>query len=203
MNAHLNRQVLLGLMLLGLLCLIGCSTAHPTPKIPVPAAPMIQVDGNALPSVTFINLVSDMPGGRIIGYHYEGMEYVRQHEYAWDQHFVNQTHVLNDRAQDVLGEAGYRTVADESGALQLNGTMARISFNSYARKISFDQAECEMNWTLTRAGENVPLFTMLTLGSGRVDAGQTGAIGMAFELALRRLLVEPDFVAAVKGLSGS
>ncbi len=56
-----------------------------------------------------------------------------------------------------------------------------------------------MTWKLYRSGVEKPLFTAVTNGAGRVEANEMGAIRAAYGLALRRLLANPDFVAAASG----
>jgi len=158
---------------------------------------MIQVDGESLPVMTFVKIVVDIPADRPIGYHYEGMERTRQHDYRWDQHFEDETDELNRESRAILRQAGYRVSTDDAGALRLVGTMGKFSFNSYAYKTSYDQAECEMKWELFRAGEVKPSFITRTVGAGRVESGKPGAVSSAYKLALRGLLAEEDFVAAV------
>ncbi len=191
------------LMLACLVWLAGCASSHTLPKRPLPAVPLIEVDGGSLPAINFVNLVVDIPGGRIIGYRYEGIQYTRTYDYQWDRHFADETETLNDRAREILNEGGYRVDGDDSGALRMVATMGQLGFNSYVNKASFDQAECEMTWELFRDGETEPYFTSQTNGAGRVDLNKPGAIAAAFELALRTLLAEPDFVAAVGGATGS
>ncbi len=203
MTTNINRLALPGIILICLFYLVGCSSVSPSPRIPLSAPAMIKVEGQSVPAVTFSDVVTDMPGGRIIGYHYEGMEYIRAQDYRWGKHFTNQTLALNSLGQDILGEAGYRHQTGEPGALRMVGTMAQFKYNTYARKTSFDQAECEMNWELFKAGQSQPVFSLVTTGSGRVAAGETGALAAAFELALRQLVASPEFAAAVKDACGS
>ncbi|MDX2473541.1 MAG: hypothetical protein QNL91_07490 [Candidatus Krumholzibacteria bacterium] len=198
MSCQFSRWNTSGILLLTcLVCLTGCSSTHPVPKMPQPAAPLIPVDGEAIPALTFAELILDIPHQVPIGYRYEGLEYIRGDEIRWSEHFGAQTDVLNQDSRTVLTEAGYRVSEDDPRALRLVGTMSRVSFNSYAAKVSFDQAECQMTWQLYRDGAEAPYFTTVTHGAGRVDAKKMGAIRAAFELALRRLLANPDFVAAV------
>ena len=198
MSCHFSRWNTSGILLLTcLVCLAGCSSTQPSPKMPQPAAPLIQVDGEALPALTFAELILDIPHQVPMGYRYEGLEYIRGDEIRWSEHFGAQTDVLNQDSRTVLTEAGYRVSEDDPDALRLVGTMSRVSFNSYTAKISFDQAECQMTWQLYRDGAEAPYFTTVTHGAGRVDANKMGAIRAAFELSLRRLLANPDFVVAV------
>jgi hypothetical protein len=191
--------ILIVLLLASLVVFSGCTSTRPVPNIPEAAPPMIMVDGESLPTLSFTKLIADVPGGRITGYHYEGLEYTRSYAHKWDENFSNQTNDLNFAAQVVLEDAGYRVKAGGLGELLMEGTIRKMSYNSYSYKVSFDQAECEMKWDVFRAGEDEPFFTTLTNGAGRVDSNQSGAIKAAFELALRRLLADEAFVEAVKG----
>ncbi len=198
MRFPINRWTTHGILLLaGLFGLFGCSSYRPTPKTPEAAAPVIRVDGESLPTVSFDKLFTDIPGGRVIGYFYEGLDYARTFAYKWDENFENVTKELNFMAQDILVDAGYRAKDGGLGELQLKGTIRKLSFNTYSYKASFDQAECELKWELYRTGEKDPYYTRLTNGAGRVDSTQSGAIRAAFELALHSLLAEEEFVDAV------
>ncbi len=195
MNRKLFFVFLIVLVLVGL---AGCSSYRPSPQPPQPAGPIIVVEGESLPTISFTNLFTDIPGGRVIGWLHEGLEYTRGHEIVWNESFENETKELNYLAQGILAEAGYRVREGNLENLRLEGTIRKLSLNTYAYKSSFDQAECELKWELYRAGEETPYFVRTTLGEGRVESGDTGAISSAFELALRRLLAEEEFVTAMK-----
>ena len=182
---------------------IGCAATRPAPPRPEPAPPLIEVDGATLPAIVFANVKLDIPDHVAIGYHHVGAEYTRDSEYRWGPHFKEETDKLNGSGQALLAEAGYRVVAADPAALRLVGTLGRFSYNSYAHKASFEQAECEVIWELHRPGEAKPCFAARTSGAGRIEAGQIGGIMAAFELALRRLLADEQFVAAVRGAGGA
>lgn len=186
------------LIILVLLTITACSSHRPSPQLPDAAGPMIMVEGESLPTITFTNLITDIPGGRVIGYFHEGLEYNRGYEIIWNETYDNETSALNDLALDILGEAGYRIREGNQSQLRLEGTIRKLSLNTYSYKSSFDQAECEVRWHLFRAGEDSPFFTSATPGAGRVETGQPGAISSAFELALRRLLADEEFVQALE-----
>ncbi len=200
MRFQLNQLTTLGILLLsGLVGLAGCTSYRPSPKTPEEAPPIIKVEGGSLPSISFDELFTDVPGGRVIGYHYEGLQYTRTHQNTWDENFENQTKEFNILAQEILGDAGYLVKEDDLGELRLLGTVRKLSYNIYTYKGSFDQAECEMKWELFRAGDEKPYFTRLTNGAGRVDNDKPGALRIAFERALHRLMAQEEFVAAVAG----
>jgi len=198
MNFSIENFKPLGLVLIaGLMIITGCTSHLPTPNIPEAAGPMIMVDGESLPTISFTRIYADIPGGRITGYHYEGMEYTRGYAHKWDDNFNNESSGFNYLAMELLSDAGYRTQAAGHGKLRLEGTIRKLTYNSYAHKIEFDQAECDLRWDLFIAGEEEPFFTTETQGAGRVDSNKSGAIKAAFELGLRRLLASEEFVTAV------
>jgi hypothetical protein len=162
---------------------------------------LIEVDGQTLPPLFFANVKLDIADHVAIGYHHVGAESTRGSEYRWGPHFKDETDKLNGSGQALLAQAGYRVVTDDPAALRLVGTLGRFSYNSYAHKASFEQAECEVAWELYRPDETKPYYVARTAGAGRVEAGQIGGIMAAFELALRRLLADADFVAGVRGAS--
>jgi hypothetical protein len=193
-----QRLSTLGILLVAVLIgLSACTSTRPTPITPDAAPPMIMVDGGSLPTLSFDKLFTDIPGGRTIGYQYEGLQYTRVHQNKWDENFENETKDLNALAQNILGQAGYNVEGSGLGQLRLEGTIRKLTYNTFTYKASFDQAECELKWELFRAGEDSPYFTRLTNGEGRVEGNKPGAIMAAFELALRRLLTEQEFVDAV------
>jgi len=192
-------RVSLGFMVLaGAFLLTGCTSHLPTPNIPGTPGPMILVDGESLPTISFDKVIADIPGGRITGYHYEGMEYTRGYAHKWDENFNNESSDFNTLAMQLLDDAGYRAQAAGHGKLRLEATIRKLTYNSYSNKTDFDQAECELRWNLFQARQKQPFFTMDTKGAGRVDSSKTGAIKAAFELGLRRLLESEDFAEAVK-----
>jgi hypothetical protein len=167
--------------------------------MPQPAAPLIRVNGETLPVLTFAEIILDVPHQVPIGYVYEGTEYIRRDAIQWSEHFGSESAALKGVCVTILTEAGYRVSNDDPRALRLVGTMGRVSYNSYDVKIPFDQAECRMTWQLFRPGEKTPMFTTVTDGAGRTEGNRMGTFRAAFELALRRLLANPEFVAAVSG----
>ncbi len=198
MPLHISRWTVLCLLFsAAMMTLTGCSSVRPTPTVPEAAPPMIMVDGQSLPSISFTKLFADIPGGRITGYHYDGLEYTRGYAHKWDENFINESDDFGYLAQEILGDAGYRAQDPSGGQLHLDATIRKLSYNSYSYKVDFDQAECELDWRLYRATEEEPFFTFVTNGEGRVDGGQSGAIRVAFELGLRRLMAAEDFVTAV------
>jgi hypothetical protein len=176
----------------------GCAGTGPDHRRPEPPPPLIAVDGEALPPIAFANLKLDIPDHVALGYHHVGAESTRESEYRWGPSFEDETDKLNGLGQALLNEAGYR-VAVDAPPLRLTGTLGKLRYNSWAHKANFEQAECEVAWELHRAGEDRPYYTTRTTGAGRVAAGEMGAIIAAFDLALRRLLADEDFVAAVRG----
>lgn len=198
MRSPLNRWAIFCFLLpVVVLSLTGCSSHRPTPNIPEAAPPMILVDGDSLPTISFTKLLADVPGGRITGYHYEGLEYNRGYAHKWDENFINETEDFDLLAREILGDAGYRANDSHGGQLLLEATIRKFSYNSYSYKVSFDQAECELDWRLYRAGETEPFFTWVNQGEGRVDSNKSGAFRLAFELGLRRLIATEEFAAAV------
>ena len=107
------------------------------------------------------------------------------------------TTVLNERAEEILGEAGYRLTHGEPGEVLMKGMMRKVTYNSYERKISFTQAEAEVRWKLFRPGNEEPFRTFTTQGAGKVDNIDSGAMVQAFEMALRVLLADPEFPAGL------
>lgn len=181
----------------------GCASTVPKPAEPIPALPLIVVEGNSLPVISFEKIVVDLPPQRGVGYHYVGPEYTRQQEYRWDQHFEDETVLLNDRSRNLLSEAGYRVASAGQGKWHLVGSVGPLSYNSYERKTRvFDQAECTVTWQLYRQDADKPDFVSKTKGMGRVADHKPGAIAAAYEVALRNLLGSPDFVATVGGRAG-
>jgi len=198
MKSQPPQLTTIGILLLSFLIgLAGCTSHRPSPKTPEEAPPIILVEGDSLPSISFDELFTDVPGGRVIGYHYEGLQYTRTYQNVWDENFENETKEFNFLAQDILGDAGYWVKQDGLGELRLQGTVRKLSYNIYTYKGSFDQAECEMKWELFLAGEEKPFFTRLTDGAGRVDDNKPGALRIAFERALHRLMAQEEFVEAV------
>jgi hypothetical protein len=193
----LNLVTLAGAILLSM---AGCSTTNPKPKMPQPAAPLIKVDGEALPALDFDRIILDIPDKVAIGYHYEGIQYSRRQAYWWDENFAHETDELNGKTRTILAEAGYRTSAGDPGAMRLVGTLGRVGYNTYDNKVGFAQAECEMTWQLYGAGADQPHFSTVTNGAGRVGPNEPGALREAYEVALRQLLADPEFAAAVAGL---
>jgi hypothetical protein len=167
--------------------------------VPEPATPVIRVDGDSLPNVSFVKFVVDVPSQRSLGYHHDGMEYTREQEYRWDPHFADETDLLNERSREILAEAGYHL---GTGGARLVGTIGPLAYNSYTRKTgTFDQADCTVRWDLYGPGADKPVFMASTRGGGRVADHKPGAIAQAYETALRNLLARPDFVAAVAAVS--
>lgn len=201
MTALITQRISLGLLATACLSLlVGCSSTRPAPQTPAPAVPSIQVDGDSLPPVSFAKVVLDIPIHRPIGYHFEGMEYIRQNEYWWGPGVEDETNILHEQCQDIFLKAGYRVAAvGDPGSITLVGTMRKLTFNSYAYKSSFQQADLEMRWAFFQTGEKKPFFTRDTSGSGRVGMDQPGAIIAAYELALHLLLADEATVAAVRG----
>ncbi len=201
MTAQRHPRSFLGILILvGLIGMNACSSTRPVPQTPEPAVPSIQVDGDQLPPVSFDKVVLDIPIHRPIGYHFEGMEYTRQNEYWWGPGVEDETSILHEQCQDIFQKAGYRVPATgDPDSIRLVGTMRKFSFNSYAYKSSFQQADLEMRWALFRTGEKKPFFTKDTNGSGRVGMDEPGAIIAAYELALHLLLADEAMVAAVAG----
>jgi hypothetical protein len=199
MIVRIARAVIPALLLSGLVTVLtGCGTTRPHPRRPEPAPAPIVVDGAALPVVAFPEARIDIPVQRAIGYHYLGPERIRDHEYRWGPSFRDETDELNDLGQEILAEAGYRTATARPGALRLIGTVGGFHYDSYAGKGNFEQAELEVVWDLLGPDGDKPVFTTRTGGSGRIAAGESGAILAAFELALRRLLAREEFVQAVR-----
>jgi len=179
--------------------LTGCSSTRPSPRMPDPAPPAIQVNGEAMSAINFDKVLVDIPDHRLIGYHHEGMEYVREYQYWWGPEFSSETDLLNGNGRAILREAGYRMAGEEPGVLRLVGTMRKFNLNTYAYGQHFQQAECEMRWEMYRTGEKRPFWTSSTDGVGRIDGDGQGVIAAAFELALRELMADEEFVAAVGG----
>jgi len=155
-----------------------------------------------LPALDFAKIVLDIPDNVAIGNHYEGMQYNRRQDYWWDENFANETDELNGRSQVILAEAGYRMDSGDPSAMRLVGTLGQVGYNTYDRKNGFAQAECEMTWRLYGANVAEPHFTKVTNGAGRVGLNKPGALRGAYELALRHLLADPKFAAAVAELAG-
>ena len=199
MKFSFNSRTILGLLVIsGLMVSIGCSSQVPTPKITDPEAPVIQVNGSTLASISFDEVYADIPGGRIIGYVHEGMQNTRTFETKWDESFNNETRVLNLAADIILQQAGYLVEDHGAGEVRMKGTIRRLGLNSYSYKGTHDEAECEMKWELFRAGEDKPYFTRSTVGNSRVKTEDSGAIKLAFEIGLQRLLAEEEFVNAIR-----
>ena len=192
------RIILVLFLLSGLMVSMGCSSQVPTPKITDPEAPVIPVNGSTLPTISFDDVYADIPGGRIIGYVHEGMQNTRTFETKWDDSFNNETKSLNLAADMVLKQAGYLVEDHGNGEILMKGTIRRLKLNSYSYKGKHDEAECEMKWELFRAGEDTPYFTKSTVGNSRVKTVDSGAIKVAFEFGLRRLLAEEEFVEAIR-----
>jgi hypothetical protein len=180
-----------------LVLVAACGTSLPEPRIPEPPRPLHVVDGAALPPVNFVAMEADVPGGRILGWHYEGEDYRRAHDYRWDANFANVTGELNAPSRDVLREAGFRVGRGGEDVVRMIGTITRLSYNSYARKLRFNQGEVAVRWSLFRPGEDRPYHTATTAGAARAEDIQAGAIVGACEVALRNLLADPGFAAAV------
>jgi len=71
--------------------LAGCaSTSDRYPQTPVPAPAAIDVSGRDVAAVAVRTIYADVPGGRIIGYHYDGADLVRGQGYKWDRAFENE-----------------------------------------------------------------------------------------------------------------
>jgi hypothetical protein len=184
--------------------LAGCaSTSDRYPQTPVPAPAAIDVSGRDVAAVAVRTIYADVPGGRIIGYHYDGADLVRGQGYKWDRAFENEAEELNELAIARMEEAGYTVVAaqDAAGqakAVQLDGAVGKLTYNSYAHREEFNQATCEIRWSLFRPGESRPFYTATTPGAGRRPQTQPGAIVAAFEVALGNLLADPAFVKALQ-----
>jgi hypothetical protein len=176
---------------------VGCGTNMPEKPMPDPAAPPINVAGETLPAIEFFKVRTDIPGGRRLGAHYQGIDDHRVSDYQWDSSFENVTTVLNERADVILKEAGYRLAQQDAGEVLMKGMMRKVTYNSYERKISFTQAEMEVRWKLFRPGEDKPFRTFVTQGAGKVDNIDSGAMVQAFEMALRVLLADPEFPAGL------
>ncbi len=199
MKTRVIRDLTNGILVFVCLSFVwGCAATNPAPRRPVPVAPMVKVDGGSLPQLAFDNIVVDIPDQRAIGYHYTGLEYTRGHDYRWGSSFVHETDELNYASRELLLEAGYRVAQDGDGPLRLVGTMGNVFYNSYERKVSFDQAECVISWALFKDGLPEPIFRTETKGSGRVELGKTGAFKAAYEAALRRLLANPGLSDALR-----
>jgi len=197
MGNRMERRINPGiLILIGLVFLTGCSSTHPAPKMPLAAEAFVPVDGEALPTIGFAGLTLDISQAVAIGYHYKGMQYTKMYDYWWDENFAKRTVELDLESRTLLEEAGYRVSNDDPAGLRLEGILGRLGYNSYERKTSFEQAECEMTWHLYRAGATEPFFTAVTSGAGRVGFKEMGALLKAYELALRRLLTDPEFMSA-------
>ncbi len=188
-----------GLILLtGLLVFLGCSSQIPAPQLAETETPTIKVDGLSLPSISFEEVYADIPGDRIIGYVHEGLQNTRTFEITWDENFNNETRALNFRAGVILEDSGYLVEKESDGEVRMKGTMRRLRLDTFSYKGSFDEAECEMKWELFRNNEKVPYFTKLSIGTSRIETQKSGAIGLAFDSSLRRLLANRDFVQALK-----
>ena len=181
-----------------LIAVAGCAGTQPAPKIPEPAPDLPLVDGKSLPSIEIVELVTDIPGGRILGWHYEGEDYRRVYDYRWDESFSNHTELMNLHTVDVMEEAGYELSLSDADRVRLTAVMRKVTYNSYARKIRFNQAECEVRWQLFRMGEEKPYATVVSTGEARADDIQAGAMIGAYDVALRRLLAGDEFAAALK-----
>jgi hypothetical protein len=169
----------------------------PEPRIPEPAPELPLIDGKSLPSIEIVELVTDIPGGRILGWHYEGEDYRRAHDYRWDESFRNRTELMNLHTVKVMEEAGYELSLSDPDRVRLTAVMRKVTYNSYARKIRFNQAECEVRWQLFRMGEEKPYATVVSTGEARADDIQAGAVVSAYDVALRRLLAGDEFAAAL------
>jgi|GEM_PF-2600098 len=196
MRTGVSCLVLTSILMIGLLA--GCAS-NPVPNAPVPADDPIVVRGSTVQPLAFRGLITDIPGGRILGFHYEGANSVRGHDYRWDESFENRTRDLNGMAQQLLREAGYRIEPRTEGGdvVQLVGTMRKLVYNSYSHRSDFNQASCELRWEMFRAGDETPFYTQATTGEGRVPLTESGAIVAAFDTALKNLLAREDFVEAL------
>jgi hypothetical protein len=194
---RLPRKSLVPLVAGMVLVAAGCGTTLPEPQTPEPPRPLHVIDGDAYPPLDFVELKTDVPGGRILGWHYEGEDYRRAHDYRWDQSFENVTETLNPPSRELLREAGFRVARGDADVVRMAGIMKMVSYNSYARKMRFNQGEVTMEWALYRPGEDLPYHTAQTTGAARAEDIQAGAVANAYLVALRNLLAEPEFAAAV------
>lgn len=175
----------------------ACGGTLPEPRIPEPAPELRHVDGKSLPSIEIVELVTDIPGGRVIGWHFEGEDYRRSYDYRWDESFQNHTGLMNLHTVEVMEGAGYELSLSDPDRVRLTAVMRRVSYNSYARKDPFNQGGCEIRWQLFRMGEQEPYATVVTAGEARADDIQAGALVGAYDVALRRLLAGDEFAQAL------
>lgn len=184
-------------LLLFVVLAAGCGSTLPEPRGVEPPLPVEPVDGADYPPIRFQEVTADVPGKRIIGWHYEGEDYRRVYEYRWDENFANVTTTLNAPALELLHLVGYRVATDGRDAVSLKGILKKVGYNSYARREPFNQGEVTVVWSLIRPGEETAYYTATTEGIARVEDIQGGAVAKAVLAALQNLLADPEFLEAL------
>ena len=63
MKSSLDMRLLV--LLAAFAWLGGCASGRPDPRMPEPAGPLVQVDGESMPAIEFFKVRTDIPGARI------------------------------------------------------------------------------------------------------------------------------------------
>lgn len=202
-----NPLVLLGLVFLGLISLTACSSTPPGPRAPVETLEPIVVQGTEKAILTIADVYVSLEPDTRLGYNHEGAGNNRTYDYRWGPNLSAEIDLLNDDVLYILADSGYRTVPWNMEAaadavpgetvLELRPIIDQLELNSFSDSGGYSQAYCRVIWELYRPGETKPLFTSVTSGYSRQAVHSAGIFQITFENALKNILADEKFAAAV------
>lgn len=185
----------------------GCSSTGPGPRVPVVTETPITVDGSTVNPLTFSGLLVSVEPGTRLGYNHEGAGMNRTYDYVWGPSFPKETIELNDDIFDIMGDAGYLTVAWQPDGektassgdtiLELRASITLLEFNSFSNAGGYYQAYCKVLWELTDPRDKSLLLTTSTEGYKKETEHNAGVLQEAFNNALRNLLADREFADAM------
>jgi hypothetical protein len=194
-------------MILLLAALAACSSTPPGPRAPVETMEPIQVEGSSQATLTIADVYVSLEPDTRLGFNHEGAGNNRTYDYRWGPNLSAEIDELNDSVIYILSNAGYRTVpwnperAAQSTAgdpvLELRPIIDQLELNSFADAGGYSQAFCHVVWEAFRPGAKKPFFSAVTSGYNRQTEHSAGIFQTAFERALKNLLADEKFVAAV------
>lgn len=201
------RNLTLAGMIFCLTALAACSSTPPGPRTPVETRDPILVDGPSVSRLTIPDVYVSLEPDTRLGYNHEGAGNNRTYDYRWGPNLSAEIEELNDDVIYLLADTGYRVVpwtdggapqsTDGEAVIELRPIIDQLELNSYSESGGYSQAFCHVIWELYRTDETNPFFTAHTSGYTRQVEHSAGIFQTAFEGALKNLLANAEFVAAV------
>jgi len=205
-SMRLLLTVLLSIPAVISLLLTGCATYTPT-LVPEYTQP-IKVENSS--PIAFKKALLRIPAGTQIGYHHDGLLKIRQFAYSSQSTISAGSAEFNIVANEELKSAGYKVVGDAKVLFEesaewkarflLGASILQIAYNTYA-PLAGNCSECSVlvKWELMDKMQRRVIYESNTQGYFKLNAQGTGAIYLAFRLALRELLADNKFADLVVG----